>query len=219
VIRLRCDCGRTIKVGDDLAGRLVECSKCGARMRAPQAAPLSGPEALVAAMRELNQAGGDEVPTAEIAQEPAQPDDGATGLEALARAVRSAPAKGNGRSAPSAGKVRKPTAASTRPASRNGRKPAAGARKGLTPATIGAVASAAALMIVIIILCILSGGDEPPKPDTAAKPPPQAAAEQPKPKRFTGHQPGEMFRGVPFEEEKAAGQPTTPPALGAPQKP
>ena len=208
VIQFQCLCGRWIKVEDDLAGRLVECTKCGSKSRVPEAAPLSAPEALAAAMRQLNQPAEEEVPTAESLDEPQEAAPPADGLEALAHAVKSAPAPKPGARGPQpAARVRRPNGPASRPPLVAGREGAPGA-KWMNPRLIGVIGGAAALLLLVIILIVLGGGGEPPKTDPPP-PAPTPVVEAPKPKRFTGHQPGEMFREVPFEEEKQA-QPGAP---------
>lgn len=212
MIQFRCACNRWLRVEDDLAGRLVECTKCGAQSRVPEARTLSGPEVLAAAMRQVNQPADDELPTAEVvegSEEAAAPP--ADGLEALAQVVKSAPAlKAGARGPQPAARVRRPAGTSPRSALSTGRlKPVPAAGKGfLSPTAIGVIGGAAAFLLLIVILIVFGGGGEAPKNE----PPPKAplVVEAPKPKRFTGHQPGELFRGVPYEDEKQAEQ--TPPA-------
>ncbi|MBE3071013.1 MAG: hypothetical protein IMZ66_12330, partial [Planctomycetes bacterium] len=106
MIRFYCACGKRLKVDDALAGRPVQCPDCGAAARAPQADPevLSGPEALVAAIKGTAGPAEDDIPVAEVVAGPADgvaADDSpparaaapeAAHLDALARAAAAAPA-------------------------------------------------------------------------------------------------------------------------------
>jgi len=202
VIRFQCTCGRWLNVDDDLAGRRVACSKCGAQSQAPAAAPLSAPEALAAAMREATQTPEEDLPTATIVEEPQEAAPPTDGLEALAHAVKSAPAPKLGPRGP------QPVARGRRPAGPAARSPLQAGRKGapaaqrMSPTLIGVIGGAAAFLLLIVILALFGGGGEPPKKETPSPNPPPPVVEAPKPKRYTGHQPGEMFRQVPFDEEK-----------------
>ena len=110
-----------------------------------------------------------------------------------------------------------------RPAGPAARSPPQAGRKGgpatrrMTPTLIGLLIGywATFLLLIVIILIVLGlgGGGEPPKTDPPPPAPPPVV-EAPKPKRYTGHQPGEPFREVPFDDEKPAPTPPgeTPPA-------
>jgi hypothetical protein len=171
----------------------------------PAAAPLSAPEALAAAMREATQTAEEDLPTAEVVEEPQEAAPPVDGLEALAHAVKSAPPpKPAARGPQPAARGRKPAGPAARSPLQAGRKGAPAARR-LSPTLIGVIGGAAAFLLLIVILVIFGSGGDPPKKETAPPPPPPVV-EAPKPKRFTGHQPGEMFREVPFEDEKQAPQ-------------
>ena len=216
MIRFQCTCGRWLNVDDDLAGRRVACSKCGAQSQAPAAAPLSAPEALAAAMREAAQTAEEDLPTAEVLDEPPEAAPPADGLEALAHAVKSAPApKPAARGPQPVARGRSPRRPG--PAARSplqaGRKGAPAAQR-MSPALIGVIGGAAAVLLLIVILALFGGGGDPPKKETPSPNPSPPAVEAPKPTRYTGHQPGEMFRQVPFDDEKQA-----PPGQPAAKKP
>lgn len=214
MIRFLCECRRRIKLEDDLAGHLVQCSKCGARMRVPQAEPLSAPEALAAAMREATQPEPEEVETTEVAEEAPEAEPPADGLAALAHAVKSVPPGKTARRPGGLGaRMGAPARPGSRPGQRNGRRPAPGANR-MNPTLIGIMGGIAGVVVLIVILFLLAGGGSAPEDKPPTPEPPKAVSEAPKPKRFTGHQPGEMFREVPFEDERS-GQPKP----SAPKKP
>jgi hypothetical protein len=204
-IRFQCACGRWLNVDDDLAGRRVACSKCGAQSQVPAAAPLSAPEALAAAMREATQTAEEDLPTAEVLDEPPEAAPPTDGLEALAHVVKSAtPPKPGLRGPQPKARGRRPAGPAARSPLQAGRKGAPAAQR-MSPALIGVISGAAAVLLLIVILALFGGGGDPPKKETPPPPPPPVV-EAPKPKRYTGHQPGEMFRQVPFDDEKQAPQ-------------
>lgn len=230
MIRFYCSCGKRLKVDDALAGRSVQCTQCGATMQAPGAEPetVSGPEALVSALRDLNGPAPDDIPEAEVIDGPpvaAKPisrrgrapspekAQALEGLDALARAAGPAPvAKVAARRPQAAVRGRKGAASPARPALPGGRRPpAAGAHR--NAAVIGAVAAVALIIVFAIVAAFVGGGScsAPAKPEPPP-PPAQSVVEVEKPKRFTGHQPGEMFNNVPFaDEQEAAGAAKDPP--------
>jgi len=214
VIRFLCDCGRAIKVEDGLAGHRVQCSKCGAKMRVPKAQPLSAPEALAATMRQANQPQPEEVETTEVPEEEvpkAVPVP--AGLDALAQAVKSVPtAKTPARPTALVARSRGPIGPAAGVRRKNGRNPAPGAKR-LSAAVIAVIASAAGLIVLIVILCLLGGGGGGTKgpdikPQTSE--PPNVVVETPKPKRYVGPQPGELFPKKPFEDPDEQTPPKKP---------
>jgi len=193
VIEFSCGCGKGLKVRDDLAGRTVRCPGCGATIRVPAGgeAPLSGPETLQAAMRDFQreQAAAD-VPVAETAETPPELEEAAQGLDALARAAGSRSEK----APPPRASTRRPGQASVSGGASNGKTDT----KRKQALIIGGLAAVAVVMIVFI--AVMATRDNAP-PEEAAAPTPMMKTERPR-GRFTGHQPGELFNKVPFEDER-----------------
>jgi hypothetical protein len=223
VIEFVCTCGKRLKVQDDLAGQPVRCPACEAAVRVP--APedeLSGPEALQAAMRDIQQNGAAGAPVAETADTPVDLDEAAKGLDALARtagggASRPSRPKRTARRAAGSSRTRKPA----RAAARKPVKPKPGPRQVQAPRSrasgsksdakrkqamiVGGFAALGLLLIIVIVAVAMH--DDPPPP-----PPPEETAtympetETPRPRGpYTGHQPGELFNHVPFDDEREGG--------------
>jgi hypothetical protein len=223
VIRFNCSCGKRLKVDYGAAGRTVECPYCGMKVRAPSgnAAPRSGHDELVTAMRSLQEEPPDDVPVAEVvAEPPAAPP--AAPLAAPAPdaspwpqpAAEASPGKQAGRT-PLDALVKslppKPAATSAgRPAKapRNG-KASAGkpARTGAAPGAkqdnrtiIIAVGASVLLVILLVIVSLFVGGSSPPK--EKPKPPeviPSAAPPAPAKRERDPHPPGDLFPQVPVQ--------------------
>ncbi len=229
MIEFRCTCGKRLKVDEGLAGQAVRCPACQAAVRVP--APeddVSGPEALQAAIRDYRRDRAAGVPVAETADTPADLDEAAQGLDALAQTAggRRAASRGtprtprrsrSARRAPGSSRGRKPA----RAAKRKPRKPTPPCPRGQGPRSsigtagpseakrkqamiVGGFAALALLLVIVVV--ILARRDDPPPP-----PPPEETAvyeveTEPPPSRrpYTGHQPGELFDNVPFEDERDA---------------
>jgi hypothetical protein len=221
-------------VEDGLAGRPVRCPACEAAVRVPDAQPdLSGPEALQAAMRDLQRAPAADVPVAETVDTPADLDEAAQGLDALASAAGGAGAPSRATPPGKPGTVRGSRSARRAAGSSRGRKPARAAKRkprnrppdrrpGQGPRSgIGAGGTSDAkrkqaiivggfaalgllLIIVIVVLATRNDAPPPPPPDETAIYEPETP---PPPSRgpYTGHQPGELFDKVPFDGEDEAG--------------
>ena len=230
MIEFRCTCGKRLKVQDDLADQAVRCPACEAAVRVPVPEDdVSGPEALQAAMRDYRRDQAAGVPLAETVDTPADLDEAAQGLDALAqasggpqaasrgasRAPRTPRGSRSARRAAGSSRGRKPA----RAAKRKPRKPAPARPRGQAPRSgigtagpsdakrkqamiVGGFAALGLLLIVILLVVALQ--DDPPPP-----PPPEETAvyevetETPPSRRpYTGHQPGELFDNVPFEDER-----------------
>jgi len=183
VIRFNCRCGKRIKVPADVAGKRVRCPFCGRTVQAPRAREDTTP--------------GLEAPAAAVVSEPAgeAPErGGATGLEALAQAVRA-----NDRENPA---DRSPLAAVRAKAKKQELPTSAqliSQRVGTIPnnkkAVLIGIAAAIVLVALVLGLSALmshSSGESEKKPaDQAA---PTTATGRPSP-------PGDLFKNVPFEEK------------------
>jgi len=227
VAEFTCQCGKRLKVQDDLAGKTVRCPVCRETIEVPE--PVDGAEALQAAMRELQQS--ETAPVAEVVEEPLDPQ-AADGLDALAQMA--GPSKSSGK--PSAGRgrkaaktpprgatvARKPGKASKKasPTPPRGRKVAREPGRPVPPGAapngkgrsrrkqamiVGGFAAAGVILIIIIVAVAVGDRetDPPPRPAQTYVP---SASDQPKRRGpFTGHQPGELFGHVPFADEKEDG--------------
>jgi hypothetical protein len=183
VIRFNCRCGKRIKVPADVAGKRVRCPFCGRTVEAPRAREDATP--------------GLEIPVAEVISGPADEaaeQGGATGLEALAQAVRTNGGAKNPSRSPLAAahqKVKKqelPTSAqliSRRVGARPNQKKAV---------LIGVIAAVVLFGLVIGLSALLahSSGDSEKKPADQVTP-----TDTPGSRRGT---PGELFKNVPFEK-------------------
>jgi len=238
VIEFQCPCGKRLTAKDEHAGRTVQCPTCSARVTVPVPAPvpedegpaLSGPEALVAAIREATaeELADADIPEAEVIEETPEVGEAVRGLDALARAIGpAAQAAGRTASRPAArfGKAARPAAGkATRPAAGKPLRPgigkAAGRPGARTPAAlqpvngpngkmdthkrnviIAVAAGAGVLILLLIILAIVGGQSAPPPP-----PPPPPQVYVPPPKRPTGPLPGELFPKVRPKDEEDPGQ-------------
>lgn len=215
MIRFECTCGKMLKVDESLAGRLVECPFCKARTYAPadEPPPMSAPEALVAAMRQVSRPPpDDDIPVAaEVVLPPGQvaPDARpASHLEALSHAVRSQPGRSSqtrppARSRRLAGPARA-TGMVVQGAAAGGRS--AGLASQRRPIIIGLVAAVGLIVVFVIIAAYVGGGPAggSARPDPLPQPA-ETSVVAPAQRRFSsGPQPGELFRNVPFEERKDA---------------
>jgi hypothetical protein len=220
VIEFVCTCGKRLKVQDDLAGQPVRCPACEAAVRVP--APedeLSGPEALQAAIRDIQRNGAAGAPVAETADTPVDLDEAAKGLDALARTAGggvSRPKRAATRAAGSS-RGRKPA----RAAARKSRKPKPGPRQVQAPRSrasggksdakrkqamiVGGFAALGVLLIIVIVAVAMRDDPPPPAPpeETATYMP--ETEPQPTGGPYTGHQPGELFNHVPFDDEREGG--------------
>jgi hypothetical protein len=182
VIRFNCRCGKRIKVPADVAGKRVRCPFCGRTVEAPRAREDATP--------------GLEAPVAEGVSGPADeaPERGvATGLEALAQAVR---ANGGARS-PS----RSPLAAALQKVKKQELPTSAqlisrhvGAHPNQKKAILVGVIAAVVLFALVIGLSALmahSSGESEKKPADQAAPPATTGRRGP---------PGDLFKNVPFEK-------------------
>lgn len=206
MIRFDCPCGKRLKVDDSYAGHAVECPYCGVRVEAPAAeAPeepvLSGPDALVQAMRAVTQPVADEIPVAEVVADP-----GADPLQALAQAAKAGPAR-----AASSTRVTTARPPTRTPLSATGKKPAgAAAKRGLPtngkqpPAqpnqkqTILIAVGAAVLLVAIALLvsALVGGGGTTTQPKVEAPPVAPPAPPTPTKRERELHPPGELFPNV-----------------------
>jgi len=183
VIRFNCRCGKRIKVPADVAGKRVRCPFCGRTVEAPRAREDTTP--------------GLEVPVAEVVSgsaDEASERGGATGLEALAQAVRTNGGARNPSRSPLAAarqKVKKqelPTSAQL--ISRR-----VGAQPNHNKAVLIGVLAAVVLFALAIGLSALMGhssGDSEKKPADQATPTNTSGPR--------GGTPGELFKNVPFEK-------------------
>ena len=181
MIRFHCRCGKRVKVPVDAAGKRVRCPFCGRTVRAPRAREDTTP--------------GLEAPVGEVLSEPADeaPErGGATGLEALAQAVRA-----NGGAKPA---DRSPLAAARAKAKKQELPTSAqliirrvGAHPNQKKAILVGVVAAVVLVALVIGLSALMAhwsGESEKKPASQAAP------------ATTGRRssPGELFKNVPFEK-------------------
>ena len=182
MIRFNCRCGKRIKVPADVAGKRVRCPFCGRTVQAPRAREDTTP--------------GLEAPVAEVLSGPeneAPERGGATGLEALARAVRA-----NGGAKPA---DQSPLAAARAKAKKQELPTSAqliSRRVGASPhhnkAVLIGVLAAVVLFALVIGLSVLmahSSGDSEKKPADQAAPTAATARRGP---------PGDLFKDVPFEK-------------------
>jgi len=182
VIRFNCRCGKRIKVPADVAGKRVRCPFCGRTVQAPRAREDVTP--------------GLEAPVAEGVSGPADeaPERGvATGLEALAQAVRA-----NGGAKPA---DRSPLAAARQKVKKQELPTSAqlisrrvGAHPNQKKAILVGVIAAVVLFALVIVLSALMAhwsGESEKKP-----------ADQAAPTATTGRRgpTGELFKDVPFEK-------------------
>jgi len=177
VIRFNCRCGKRIKVSADVAGKRVRCPFCGRTVQAPRGRKDATP-------------GPGAPPVTSSTTDGAPEQGGATGLEALAQAVR---ANGNDKPAD-----RGPLATARQKAKKQELPTSAqliGRRVGANPShkkaiLIGVVAAVVLLALVIGLSALLSSSGEPEK--LAEQTPPPTATGRPRP-------PGDLFKNVPFE--------------------
>jgi len=217
VIEFRCTCGKRLRVRDDLAGRPARCPACGAAIRVPTGAEaaVSGPEALQAALRDLQSNQADAAPVAETVDTPAELEEAAQGLDALARAAggprpaRTAvgPSRGR-RPARSAAPKRRGRSPTRQPERASAPKAVSGGKadaKRKQAMIVGGFAAVGVLLIIVIVaLATRDNTPPPPPPDEGAAPTP--VVETPRRRGpFTGHQPGELFDKVPFDGEQDEG--------------
>jgi hypothetical protein len=182
VIRFNCRCGKRIKVPADVAGKRIRCPFCRRTVQAPRAREDTTP--------------GLEAPVAEVVSGPADeaPErGGATGLEALAQAIRA-----NGGAKPA---DRSPLAAARQKVKKQELPTSArlisrrvGAKPNHNKAMLVGVIAAVVLFALVIGLSALmahSSGDSEKKP-----------ADQAAPTAVTGRRgaPGDLFKDVPFEK-------------------
>jgi len=182
VIRFNCRCGKRIKVPADVAGKRVRCPFCGRTVRAPRAREDTTP--------------GLEVPVAAVvsgAAGEAPERGGATGLEALAQAVRA-----NGGTKPA---DRSPLAAARAKAKKQELPTSAqliSRRVGTNPnqkkaILVGVIAAVVLFALVIGLSALMAhwSGESEKKP-----------ADQAAPTATTGRRgpPGDLFKNVPFEK-------------------
>jgi len=182
VIRFNCRCGKRVKVPVDVAGKRVRCPFCGRTVQAPRAREDTTP--------------GLEAPAAAAVSGPADeaPErGGATGLEALAQAVRA-----NGSANPA---DRSPLAAARQkvkkqelPTSAQLLSQRVGAHPNQKKAILIGIVAAVVLFALVIGLSALmahSSGESEKK-----------AADQAAPPATTGRRgpPGDLFKNVPFEK-------------------
>lgn len=169
--------------------------------------PVSGPEALQAAMRALRREQAADVPAAETVETPAELDETGRGLDALARAAGGSrqPGQAGGTppdrqparvAAPKQG-GREDTGRPQEPVPSNSSSDAkADVRRKQAMIVVGFAVVAVVLIAVIVVL--VTREHTPPPEGPAAPTPGQTQRRRP----FTGHQPGELFGEVPFEGER-----------------
>lgn len=210
VIRFQCTCGKRLKVVPAHAGRLVECTACGRRIRAPEdpAQPLDGPEALAAAVRAFNARGQD---AGEAADEPTPTDHAAAGLAALAGVPHAEPRGKSARSGPARDSRRARTSQKTpvRPVDLLAKRHPS-VRSNHRPLWIATGIAAGALVLVFVILAIsanLGRSGPPPTPE------PQPVVHVPPPETTApASMPGELFPNVAAQKPSGS-------ALGSPEPP
>ena len=182
MIRFNCRCGKRIKVPADVAGKRVRCPFCGRTVQAPRAREDVTP--------------GLEAPVAEGVSGPADeaPErGGATGLEALAQAVRA-----NGGDKPA---DRSPLAAARQKAKKQELPTSAqliSRRVGATPnhnkaVLIGVIVAVVLFALVIGLSALMAhwSGESEKKPGDQAASPATTGRHGP---------PGDLFKNVPPEK-------------------
>ncbi|HUU31829.1 MAG TPA: hypothetical protein VMY69_06995 [Phycisphaerae bacterium] len=172
MVRFSCACGKRLQVGSAHAGRAVQCPSCGAHLTVPHPQ-----EAAAHASEALAQAVRKQTRPA------AAPPSATMGLDALAKALQTSAAGRRG-SAPSGLPTGRP------PAGPHSRKP-----------LIIGFGAAAILLVLLVILSAFFGGsngnppaDEPAKAGTTATSPSSVQRATPTA--------GELFKNVPFQEQK-----------------
>jgi len=212
VIRFECSCGKRLKVAAAHAGRVVECTACGKRLRVPEAAaPATGPEALAAAIRQVGSPGG---------AAPATPaDDAASRLAALAGAPPRAAAKASA-AAPVARAQTPRTPAAVRPVNLLAKRHPS-VQSNRQPVFIALGIAAGLFVVLVVVLFVSSRGSQAPAP-VAPDPPVHITVGEPAkplPPPAKGGS-GEMFPNVQAETPSAAeaapeSAPSTPSSDGA----
>jgi len=225
VIEFRCICGKRLTVDDALAAQPVQCPACKAAIRVP--APedaVSGPEALQAAMRDIQRNPAADAPVAETVDTPVDLDEAAQGLDALAqkaggprresgaagrtssrRAPRAAGSSRGRKPARSATRKARPPASDGQPGAAPRKRPAAGTKadaKRKQAMIVGGFAAAGLILIVVVLALALRDDTPPPPPKDETAAPVPAVEPDRHHGPYTGHQPGELFNHVPFDGEK-----------------
>jgi len=183
VIRFNCRCGKRIKVPADVAGKRVRCPFCGRTVQAPRAREDTTP-GLEAPAAAVVSGSADEAPER----------GGATGLEALAQAVRA-----NGSDKPA--DDRSPLAAARQKAKKQELPTSAqlisrrvGAHPNQKKAVLIGVIAAVVLFALVIGLSVLMAHwsrESEKKPADQAAPPAATGLRGP---------PGDLFKNVPPEK-------------------
>lgn len=182
MIRFNCSCGKRLKVDDDLMGRQVKCPNCGGKTVVPQVSDAEVEDAV-----------------------PVANDPAATGLEALAQALKAKPsaAKPIRRDVPALRAMPGRVAPGRTAASARGGKSAPGGKIGQNgrfakPASannnalyIGLGAALGIIVIVVIAAALIGGGCEGNKPKSSA--PAVPAYTPPTKPAHEGPWPGEMW--------------------------
>ncbi len=211
MIRFQCTCGKRLKVVPAHAGRLVECTACGRRIRAPEdpAQPLDGPEALAAAVRAFHARGRD---PGEADDEPTPTDHAAARLAALAGVPLAEP---RGKSARDSRRARTSQKTPVRPVDLLAKRHPS-VRSNHRPLWIATGIVAGALVLVVVILAISANLGRSGPPPAAPEPQPvvhvQPTPPTPPTPEAPAPQPGELFPNVTAQKpsESALGSPEPP---------